>query len=138
VLAGCIVFLGGCGDSAALKEAREKDNIRTLARMYGQFMSSHRGNGPKNEQEFKQYLQGRREELAREEITDVDALLVSNRDGEPYVVVYGLVPTRSMTPSGRVVAYEKSGIDGKRMVAYETMAAEELDEARFQTVVSRK
>src|SRR5262245_4568724 len=71
---GGMVFFGGCGDSAALKEAREKDNIRTLARMYGQFMSSHRGNGPKNEQEFKQYLQGRREELAREEIADVDAL----------------------------------------------------------------
>ena len=42
-----------------------------------------------------------------------------------------------MTPTGRVVAYEKQGVEGKRMVAYELMSVEELDEARFKAVVGK-
>jgi hypothetical protein len=134
----CLAILAGCSERAAQKEAVERDNIRTLARMYGQYMSAHRGMGPKNEQEFKKYLQGRRDELAAEQITDIDSLFISNRDGQPYTVVYGMTPAKSMTPTGRVVAYEKQGVDGKRMVAYELMSVEELDEARFQAVVGKK
>jgi hypothetical protein len=137
LLAVYAALLSGCGDGEAQKQMQERDNIRTLARMYGQFMSGHRGVGPKNEAEFKQYLESRKGELAGEQITDINTLFISNRDEKPYVVVYGLGQPAAMTPTGRVIAYEQQGVDGKRMVAYETMAADELDEERFKSVVKK-
>jgi hypothetical protein len=137
LLALCAAWLAGCSDRAAKQQAIERDNIRTLARLYGQYMSAHRGKSPASEVDFKKYIQSRKDELAAEQITDIDSLFVSNRDNQPYTVVYNMPPAGSMTPTGRVVAYEKQGVDGKRMVAYELMSVEELDEARFKTVVGK-
>jgi hypothetical protein len=137
LVALCAAWLAGCSDRAAKQEAIERDNIRTLARLYGQYMSSHRGKSPASEADFKKYILSRKDELAAEQITDIDSLFVSNRDSQPYTVVYNMAPAKSMTPTGRIVAYEKQGVEGKRMVAYELMSVEELDEARFKAVVGK-
>jgi hypothetical protein len=54
-------------------------------------------------------------------------LFTSPRDGQPYVVHY--------KQAGTVVAYERDGKDGKRLVAYPSGQVEEVDETRFKQLV---
>ena len=71
-------------------------------------------------------------------VEDVDRAFVSPRDGQPYVIV----PTRGAGrggkggPATRVIAYEKTGVNGKRFVlmprGYTVM---EMDEAQFREAV---
>lgn len=137
-LAACLALVSGCTEQAAQQEAEERDHLKTLALMYGKYLGSYGGVGPTNEKQFKDFLNSRKQELAQMQIEDIDALFISPRDGQPYTVVYGLRPGPSPGPSGRVIAYESQGVDGKRMVAYELTFIEEMDEAKFQTVVPKK
>jgi hypothetical protein len=41
------------------------------------------------------------------------------------------------SPHGGVIAHEKEGVGGKRYVAYPTGAVEEVEDAKFNQLVSR-
>ena len=138
LLAGGLLLLAGCGESAAKKEAEEKDHLKILALQFGKYLGAHRGAGPANEQQFKDFLKSRKTELAEMQINDIDALFTSPRDGQPYVIVYGFKPGPSPSPAGRVIAYEQKGVDGRRFVAFDTTAVQEMDETKFQSVVGKK
>jgi len=61
---------------------------------------------PKSLEEFQPFLKG---------YGNPDELLVSPRDGQPFVIVYGADPTIEPTPSNpQIIAYEKDGKDGTR------------------------
>jgi hypothetical protein len=61
-------------------------------------------------------------------------MLVSPRDGEPYVVLYNVAVTGSKPV---VVAYEQSGKDGHRYIAFDFGGVEIADEARFAKMVGQ-
>src|SRR3712207_8080558 len=56
--------------------------------------------------------------------------LFRSRDNQPLAVVYGTPPSGS-----DVLVYEKTGVDGKRMVGRSMGSAEEVDESRFRELV---
>jgi hypothetical protein len=62
----------------------------------------------------------------------MDDLFVSPHDGERYVVLYGPAPK---TGDASVVAYEKTGVDGKRQVGFLLGNIQEVDEAEFKKLV---
>jgi len=138
VVVGIVAWLAtGCGTRIESQE-REQSNLKPLAIMYGQFIGQHRGQPPKNEEEFKQYVRSQSPDaLASFGVSDPDAIFVSSRDGQPYVVHYGnAARTGPPGPGGQpVIAYEQTGVGGDRFVASSIGAIEEVDEERFRELV---
>ncbi len=132
-----LAFVGGCNRPDNVE--RENSTLKPLVVAYGGYVASHRGVPPANEAEFRQHLQASWEQIKHfNQAKSVDDLFISNRDKEPYVVLYGDV-TGPKGPGGMpVIAYEKKGIGGKRFVASSLGAVEEVDEARFQELVPQQ
>ena len=65
-------------------------------------------------------------------VENPDELFISERDNQPYVIGYG--PKADGKPR-EVIAYEKTGVDGKRMVGYATGIVVELDDEHFREAV---
>ncbi len=134
----CLSFglaLCGCG-GAAQQQAEEESTLKSLAVLYGQFTGQHRGQPPANEAEFKAFVESQNAEWFQlRGISDRAQVWISNRDKQPYVVLYGPV-TGPPGPAGKpVIAYESKGVGGKRMVASELGAVDEVDESRFKELV---
>lgn len=125
-------WLGGCSASAK-KEVltAETSNLKPLSILYGQYQARNENRAPADEADFRNFVQARGQTILEQFNTDLDGLLVSSRDGEPYVVVYRGDPA---PPSG-VVAYERNGVDGERIVAYPFGAVGLADEIRFRELV---
>src|SRR5436190_1123516 len=124
----CLSVLAGCG--APSTHVTGEDNLRALAKYYGQYQGQHQGKTPPGEKPFKEFIQ------KKDPGAKVDELFVSQRDHEPFVVLYnqkvGMPDPNTGAP---VIAYEKTGVSGKRMVARSTTAVEEVDEAKFKELV---
>jgi hypothetical protein len=80
--------------------------LRGIVRLYG-MAQSNLGRPPRNMDELKAVL-------AQVTTDDPSKHLTSTRDGEEFEVVWGINSSTSSTDT--VVAYEKKGVDGKRMV----------------------
>lgn len=121
----------GCSKSAS-KEVRsaEQSNLKPLSILYGRFQASNENRPPANEADFKKYIKATGESTLKQFNTDADKLFVSPRDGQPYVVYYG----KSVPPSG-VIAYEREGVGGERIVAYPFGSVGLVDDARFRQLV---
>lgn len=84
------------------------------------------GRAPKNEQELKDFVAAKGDPFLKPlDLESPDQLFVSERDGEPFVIVYGQ-PPKGMR--GDLVAYEQTGVDGKRRVGYSLGIIEEVGE----------
>lgn len=130
-------FLVGCSSHQANLE-QEQSNLKPLATLYGRFIGQHRGQPPASEAQFKEFINsGGKDLLSTFQVSSVDELFVSSRDGKPYVVLYGAAAAKGPPgPAGSpVVAYEQEGVGGKRFVASSMGAVEEVDEARFKELV---
>ena len=133
------VVLGCSSGAQRSARQREESGLKALAILYMQFAGQHQGKGPANEALFKAFLRTLPEEQRKSlNISDVDAIFVSPRDGKPYVFVYGA--KRSAAPSPKasgapVVGYEQVGVGGRRYVANALGAVEEVDEAAFKQQV---
>jgi hypothetical protein len=132
-----LIFVGlGCSSPPA-PNAPERVPLRHLAILYGKYRNVHRGNPPKDEAAFKQFIKGLDEnQLAAAGVSaaEVDTLFVSPRDGQPYDVRYKDPPPAEGPDGLPAVVAEKVGKGGKRMVAYSTGKVEEVDEARYEKI----
>lgn len=123
---------GGGRASAPMQES----NIKPLAMLYGQFMGQHQGRPPSSEEEFKKFIQERGMGILKQfGIPSVDALFISERDKQPYVVIYGEPKGPPALAGQPVCVYERQGVGGRRYVASSLGAVEEVDEARFRELV---
>lgn len=119
----------GCGSSTK-KVDQETSNLKPLMVQYGKYLGQHRGQPPANDAEFKAFVKS-----PAQGVNDPDALFVSSRDKQPYVILYGRV-NGPPGPAGQpVIAYEQEGIGGRRYVASTLGAIEEVDEKRFRELV---
>src|SRR3954447_11331024 len=125
-----LVFGSGCGTQPA-PTVQVKTSIENLTALYVDYASEH-GHGPKNAAEFRRYLtEEGSPEVAKLDIQDVNAIFLSERDGKPLTVVYGIVPARPIAPTmPSFMTYEKTIEPGSRsathqgcVVAYETKGA---------------
>ena len=72
--------------------------------------------------------------LAKRGVTSVDDIFVSERDGQPFDIRYGLVS--GPRGSTELVVLEKQGSGGKHMVAYLNMTQREVDDAEYQDLLA--
>jgi hypothetical protein len=102
--------------------------LRSVVALYN-MMKSSTGRPPNSEQEFKEFIASKGSlTLDKSGVANADELLISDRDGEPYVIVYGTRP-KGMHPD--LVAYENVGVDGKRLVGFGLGIVELADESKF-------
>ena len=100
---------------------------KQLANLYMMYQANHGWVGPKDEQEFRKFIEEVNPQSLEKmgvEITDMDALFTSERDGEPFKVRYGI--HGGMGASDPVI-FETKGKGGKRMVGFTAMRQVEVE-----------
>lgn len=124
LLLAAACFLPGCGSSTGNRTTAE-EHIRTLGTYYSRYLAQHRGIPPATVDDLKAFM---KKEGAPAE--NFDALFISPRDGDPYVVHLKkkLGPPRA---DGPIVLHEKNGKDGERVVVLATGEVRRMNEADF-------
>jgi hypothetical protein len=131
--------LSGCGSDEL--ESPTAAQLKAIGKLYLEFAVNNKGNGPANEQEFKRHLRTLPDHVLNSyglASKALDAPFVSERDQEPLVIRYGIKIPFVSIQAGPLVAHEKTGKNGRRLVAFTTGKAEHVDEARFQELLSAK
>jgi hypothetical protein len=122
----------GCGAKSREAFNKQTSHVHAIAAQYVR-ASSKLHHLPQNEVEFKRALADLNVPLQALKVNSIDELFISERDGEPLVVVYGTPPKNS-----DVVVYEKTGIDGKRYVGHMSGMIEELGDEELRKAVAEK
>jgi hypothetical protein len=110
----------GCHDPSKVPPPTDPSMLRGIIRVYG-IATRDLGRPPQNIDELKA--------VYAEADDDPSKYVRSNRDGEEFVVVWGL--NMESTPPDTVVAYERKGADGKRMVVTANSMVREVSEEEF-------
>lgn len=141
-LLGC-VFVGGllgCSsrtDPDSTLARANGTNIQRLANLYFTYQSQHDWRGPKDEAEFKSFLQKyNSHKLSRIGVDPnaLDKLFTSERDGQPFKIRYG-VPGSAMGSSAPVV-FESAGDGKSRQVGFLDMQQREVEEPEYDALWS--
>jgi hypothetical protein len=110
-------------------------HIKKLSLFYVRYLAMHKGVSPPDEAAFKAFIK----KLSPAELSDnkidtenLDPLFTSPRDNQTYGARYKV---KSGMGDRSVILYEKTGKNGKRLVAYSTSDIEEVDEAKFNQLV---
>ncbi len=126
----------GCNRLEEQARATEESNIKRLGILYGLFIGQHRGRPPKNEAEFKKYIESKGTDyLDHMGIASVDDLFVSERDSQPYVIYYGKMGPNVPALGGPITMYEKIGAEGQRFCASELGTVEKIADEEFLRAV---
>jgi len=135
----CAVCLAGCTGSDALKSATAA-RLKGLATMYLDYAAA-KGGGPPNEEAFKKHMRTVEKFVLQGNGVDtnaIDAAFVSERDKEPFVVLYNVGISHISGNSAPLVAYEKTGVGGKRLVAFANTKLDHVDEAKLKELMTAK
>jgi hypothetical protein len=144
VCAGFVV--AGCSKSAVTEEGRlqasNPSNIYRLTNLYSSFADQHRGVGPKDEKQFREFIEKMgAERLGRigVDVSALDSLFSSERDGQPFVITYRQKKADVHGPAAGgkdggvaeiAIVREAVGQDGLRQVGFlGTRAVKSLDES---------
>jgi len=126
------LMTGGCSRSGDADS--ENLHIKQISELYRAYVAAHRGELPPDEATLKKYAKSLSPQLLEAMgIKDVDAGFSSPRDSLAYVVAYG--PSKTM---GVVIAYERKGVDGTRLVATREGAASKVGEDEFRKLMAEK
>lgn len=144
VVCVCVAGLSsGCGSSfdaeSAIKQVNAT-NAQKLVSLYQHHQRRNRGRGPKDEAAFRKFIAGTSTYLLDRIDVDpnsLDSLFVSDRDGQPLTIRYGLKGS-DRGPSIPTV-FEAEGIEGVRIVACTNMVTKEVsDESEYQELLKSK
>jgi len=142
--ASCLAVLAlafsGCGGSDELNSPTA-NKLKAIGKLYLDFVATRSGTGPASEQEFKKHLRGLPEHVLNSNGMDpkaIDDAFVSGRDQQPFVILYGIKVTQVSGTSAPLVAHEKTGKDGRRLVGYANGKVELLDDTRLQALLAAK
>jgi hypothetical protein len=131
VLLAVEALVAGCGGGRQPAADKRVPHIKALAVLYFKAVSKL-GRRPESEPEFKQAIAQGELDLGALGVSNVEELFISERDNQPLVILYGGSP-KGASPG--VVAYERTGKDGKRLVATNTGQVIEADDAQFAKLV---
>lgn len=98
--------------------------LTQLVTYYGRYVGQNKGTPPPNEQALKDFV--KKVDANR----NLDELMISPRDKQPYVVRYGVKP--SMGGKQPVIAHEAVGVGGKKLVGFAAGEVREMDDAEIQ------
>jgi hypothetical protein len=133
------VALFGCG--ADERNSPTALKLKALANFYLDCAVAQRGQGPANEQAFKKHIRSVPDFQLRANGLDpatVDATFVSERDQEPFVIAYGTPIARISGDSTQVIAHEKTGKNGKRLVVFVSTKVDLVDDSRLKELANSK
>ena len=124
--------LSGCGGGGTAASGSHVPRLRMLVSLHTMARTTT-GRPPASEEDFKKFVAANGAPVvARAGVASADELFVSERDGQPFVIVYGARPKGMHSD---VVAYEQQGVDGKRQVGFGVGMVETVDDARFNELV---
>jgi hypothetical protein len=137
-IVGLLASLGCGGDSALDSPTALK--MKGLANAYLDHVVGA-GGVPADEGALKKHMRGLRGSVQYDYHIDpnnIDASFVSERDHEPLVVVYGQDIGKISGDSKHVIAHEKTGKNGKRLVVFTSTKVDNVDEAELNRLKSAK
>jgi hypothetical protein len=132
LLSVVVADYAGCVTKDESIKQRETSHVRLLTSLHA-MVTAKLGRVPRDEQEFKQTIAKLSVSLERLKVGSIDELFISERDGQPLVVVYSSSPTAS-----DVVVYEQTGLNGKRQIGHRIGMVEEVDEAQYKKLTASK
>jgi hypothetical protein len=120
----------GCRGVREKPLSPEEQHLQKFGRLYFAYRTDNKGKPPASAEELKAWAKTQGpDKLGKLGIDDVDAAFVSLRDKEPYQIVH--LPMGM----GPVLAHEKTGVGGKRLVMSSQGNVFEVDEKRFQEML---
>jgi hypothetical protein len=109
--------------------------LAEVTRAYVGHLRTHSNRPPADEGEFRRILtEAGADALRRAGVGTVDELLVSPRDSQPFVIAYGDA-ARPLLERG-VVAYEQTGVSGRRLVGYALGYVDVVDQQAFDEILT--
>jgi hypothetical protein len=96
---------------------------------------------PADEKAFKKHLQGLRASVQYDYHVDpnnIDAFLISERDNQPFVVTYGQGVGKISGNSKHVIAHEKTGKNGKKLVVFTSTKVDVVNDAELERLKTAK
>lgn len=133
----CSVSCGAGDRSGSAIASVNRDNLQRLANLYDRFQLGHRWKGPKSEAEFKEFINGLDDStLTRMGVSksEVDALFISERDGQPFKIKWGVQGASRGAP--KPVVFEQMGVSGKRRVGFTGMKQEEVESDEYDQLLA--
>ena len=136
-----LVALPGCSSSDELNSPTAA-RLRVISTYYLDLAFARNGPGPASEQELKKHM--RRQERSDLLSYGIDpksidtTAFVSERDQEPFVVLYGLTSRKVTAAEAPLVAHEKTGKYGKRLAVLAFNKVYLVDEAGLEALKSSK
>lgn len=138
----CILMLGlmvlslGCGPSRPSVAELTDTNIEKLRAAYGIFANLNGYKGPKDEKALRDFFKNHHRgrvllERCGADPDNLDEIFVSKRDGEPFVLRYGL-----RGQADHAIVFEQVGVDGMRQIALSRVI--EVDAAKYDDYFSGK
>jgi hypothetical protein len=130
------LFIAGCSSPAAKQSTDiQKSHLGWLLKVRTHALSQ--GHPLKSQEDYKRHIESLDPEMRDRvmkgaDVSNVDELFKSERDGQPYVIFYG-PPPAGVNPD--LVGYEQTGFDGKRYVGFGLGVVGEVDEQRFAELV---
>jgi len=131
------LMLAGCGGSEVpTLSDMNKTNIMRLHSCYQIYLNNNRMKGPKSEKDLKEHFATNntakvlleRMGIAQEEFDDI---FISERDGQPFKVRYGINGI-----ADHAIIFEAEGVEGLRMVAF--AKPRELEASDYEGYLSGK
>ncbi len=132
----CFVGLAiGCGGDQVSDAFREmnKLNMQKLVNSYVMFASVNGNVGPKDADELKNFIKTDqrvppRLGMSTSDLNDLDSIFISDADGEPFEIRFGLKIRLDEDRSPLV--FDSVGVDGMRRVALADNQILEIDDAK--------
>jgi hypothetical protein len=133
-----LLFIAGCGEDPLKSVAARR--LKGLATMYLDYAAA-KGGGPPNEEAFKKHLNTVEKFVLSGNGMDPSAIneaFISPRDNQPWVILYGVGIGRISGDSAPLVAYEKTGVKGKHLVAFANTKLDHVDENGLKELLEKK
>jgi hypothetical protein len=128
-----VCLLPGCGTKEIPPLPPEQVHILKLSNLLAEYRRTHNNNLPKDTAALKTWAGSLKpDQLTKMGIASLDDALVSPRDHEPYQITPGKPNRMGIIP---VIAYEKTGVNGKRYVLSSMGNAGEVDEEAMRNAV---
>ncbi|MDA7902827.1 hypothetical protein N9B31_04135 [Mariniblastus sp.] len=139
-----IVLVAGCTGGNTVEQIVgdiNSNNTMRIASSYVMFQFKNNYKGPKNKEDFVKFLNDPENSLNLEmmgfDMNDIESVLISERDNEEIQIRWGV--KGSQRGCYEPLAFEKTGVDGVRFVAFGNGKFEEIDdEATYNDFFSGK
>jgi len=133
------IAVPGCGSDELNSSTAVK--LKALGTLYLDYAVAKRGQGPSSEKVLKSHMRSLPDFVLQMNGVDpggIDAVFVSDRDQESFVVLYGITISGVSGTSAPLIAYEKTGKKGKRLVVFANTKVAYVDESQLPGLMSAK